>query len=71
MIEIGAKPIALVELAHTAYAGNGEVHYNDGAEGPHETGWLALNGILLPTTLEPGPIGQSGNGTVLGAIWRC
>ena len=33
----------LVELARTAYAGNGEVHYNDGAEGPHETGWLALD----------------------------
>jgi CDP-glucose 4,6-dehydratase len=43
MIEIGAKPIALVELVRTAYAGNGEVHYDDGAEGPHETVWLALD----------------------------
>jgi CDP-glucose 4,6-dehydratase len=43
MIEIGAKPIALVELARTAYAGNGEVHYNDGAEGPHEADRLALD----------------------------
>ena len=31
----------VVELARTAYGG-GEVSYGDGAEGPHEAGWLAL-----------------------------
>lgn len=31
----------VVELARTAY-GDGEVIYGDGAQGPHEAGWLAL-----------------------------
>jgi len=31
----------LVEMARAAY-GNGEVHYSDGTEGPHEAGWLTL-----------------------------
>ncbi len=31
----------VVELARNAY-GKGEVHYRDGHEGPHESGWLAL-----------------------------
>ena len=31
----------VVELARTAY-GNGEILYGDGADGPHETNWLAL-----------------------------
>ncbi len=31
----------LVEMVRAAY-GNGEVHYGDGTEGPHEAGWLTL-----------------------------
>jgi CDP-glucose 4,6-dehydratase len=31
----------LVELARQAY-GEGEVHYGEANEGPHEAGWLAL-----------------------------
>lgn len=31
----------VVEMARTAN-GSGQVHYGDGAEGPHEAGWLAL-----------------------------
>ena len=32
----------LVELARAAY-GEGEVHYGDASEGPHESAWLALD----------------------------
>jgi CDP-glucose 4,6-dehydratase len=31
----------LVEVARAAY-GKGDVHYNESPEGPHESGWLAL-----------------------------
>ncbi len=41
----GGEAIAvrdLIELARTVYGG-GEVDYQDGSEGPHESAWLALN----------------------------
>ena len=31
----------VIQIAQSVY-GNGQVQWGDGAEGPHETGWLAL-----------------------------
>jgi len=44
----------LVELARAAY-GKGNVHYEDGSQGPHEAGLLALDTAKAQTTLEITP----------------
>lgn len=44
----------LVELARRAF-GAGDVRYGDGSEGPHESGWLALEIAKARTTLGVTP----------------
>lgn len=44
----------VIELAQTAYGG-GTVHWGDGAEGPHEAGWLALEVAKARTQLGINP----------------
>lgn len=44
----------VIELARAAY-GQGQVHYGDGSEGPHEAGWLALETAKARTTLGVEP----------------
>ena len=44
----------LVEAAHAAY-GSGKVRYEDGADGPHEADWLALDTSKARTTLDIKP----------------
>ena len=44
----------LLELARAAY-GEGEVHYGDGSEGPHESAWLALDIAKARTVLSVSP----------------
>lgn len=44
----------LIDAARAAY-GKGEVRYEDGTEGPHEAGWLALDTSKAQTTLDIRP----------------
>ncbi len=44
----------VIELAQTAYGG-GTIHWGDGAEGPHEAGWLALEVAKARTQLGINP----------------
>jgi CDP-glucose 4,6-dehydratase len=44
----------LVEMARAAY-GTGEVRYNESTEGPHESGWLALDVAKARTALGVRP----------------
>ncbi len=44
----------LVEMARAAY-GTGEVRYDENSEGPHESGWLALDVTKARTTLGVRP----------------
>lgn len=56
----------VVELAHAAY-GDGEVIYGDGTQGPHESGWLALETAKARLSLSVTPkwaLGQSVNRTM-------
>ena len=56
----------LVELARRAY-GEGEVHYGDGTEGPHESAWLTLEVAKARTVLGVTPtltLAQAVNATM-------
>lgn len=44
----------IIELARTDY-GHGQVHYGDGASGPHEAGWLALETAKAQALLNVSP----------------
>ena len=44
----------VVDLARQSY-GSGDVHYGDGNDGPHESGWLALETAKARATLAHSP----------------
>jgi CDP-glucose 4,6-dehydratase len=58
----------LVELARAAY-GEGEVHYGDGSEGPHETEWLALQTAKAASVLGVAPTWTLVQAVMRAMIW--
>jgi CDP-glucose 4,6-dehydratase len=58
----------LVELARAAY-GEGEVHYSDGGDGPHETDWLALEAAKAKSVLGFAPTWTLVQAVMRSMIW--